>query len=57
MRTSKRLLADREGGVFVSGALRDRLPAVPWHDRLRILALEFPRDQFVDCAVYRLGGA
>jgi class 3 adenylate cyclase len=55
MGISKQLLADREGGVFVSRALRDRLPAAPWHDRLRAQPLGPSQEQLIDSAVYRLG--
>jgi class 3 adenylate cyclase len=57
MDVSRRLLADGEGGVFVTGAVRDRLPSVPWHDRLHVQSLEFPKDQPIGPLVYRLSPA
>jgi class 3 adenylate cyclase len=51
---TSRLLADREGGVFVTRALRERLPEVPWHDRLQFQALELSADSVFDSEVYRL---
>jgi class 3 adenylate cyclase len=51
---TSRLLADREGGVFVTRALRETLPEVPWHDRLQFQALELSADSVFDSEVYRL---
>jgi class 3 adenylate cyclase len=57
MGACRQLLANQEGGVFVTGTLHERLPEVPWHDRLRLQSLEFSQDLPIGSGVYRLGFA
>lgn len=52
---SKQLLTEHESGVFVTEAVRDRLPGSPWHNRLRPLALK--AEGFPGLDVYRLDDA
>ena len=52
MGASARILAEDEGGVFVTDAARAWLSGTPWHDRLRPMAL--PEGRVLDSEVYRL---
>ena len=48
------VLADREGGIFVTSAVRDDLSASAWHNRLQPVALTQRDAHFVGLEVYRL---
>ena len=53
---AKQVLADGEGGVFVTNTVRDELSGDPWHNRLRPVALELPISRTPKLEVYRLDG-
>ncbi len=55
--SSRRPPTDCARDVFVTSAIRDALPVVPWHDRLHLQPVEVPQDPLVGSAVYRLSDA
>jgi class 3 adenylate cyclase len=50
------VLADREGGIFVTSAVRDDLSGSAWHNRLQPVALTRRDARFAGPEVYRLTG-
>jgi class 3 adenylate cyclase len=54
-KASLNILADREGGVFVTSAVRDGLVGTPWQDRLELVAVNLgDHPRFLGLDVYRL---
>ena len=54
---SHEVLANGEGGVFVTGAVRDDLSRSQWHNRLQDVALKLRAVPSAGLQVYRLGSA
>jgi class 3 adenylate cyclase len=54
---SQEVLADSEGGVFVTSLVRDNLSESPWYSRLKPVALARLNAKFRRMEVYRLGGS
>ena len=54
---SAEFLPGGEGGVFVTGTVRDDLADSPWQGRLQPVALNLRNARFRGLEVYRLGGA
>jgi class 3 adenylate cyclase len=54
---SQEVLADSEGGVFVTSLVRDNLSESPWYSRLKPVALARLNANFRGLEVYRLGGS
>jgi len=52
-RASNKILADRQGGVFATGAVRDALSNSIWHSRLQPVALDLP-DAPIGMKTYQL---
>jgi class 3 adenylate cyclase len=53
---STEVLADREGGVFVTSAVRDDLSGSAWHNRLQPVTLTRRNEHIAGLEVYRLSG-
>ncbi|HXA23557.1 MAG TPA: adenylate/guanylate cyclase domain-containing protein [Acetobacteraceae bacterium] len=51
------LLVGREGGIFITNAVRDDLYGSPWHDRLQPVELKLRDARFSGLEVYRFGSA
>ena len=54
---SAEFLPGGEGGIFVTGAVRDDLADSPWQSRLQPVALNLRNARFRGLEVYRLGEA
>ena len=50
------VLADREGGIFVTSAIRDDLSGSAWHNRLQPVSLTRRDARLAGLEVYRLTG-
>ena len=54
---SVQVLADREGGVFLTNSVHDDLVTTPWQSRLQPVAVELRGGDYSRIKVYRLAGS
>jgi hypothetical protein len=48
---SSQILADREGGIFVTGVVRDDLASTGWRSRLQPIALKLPDERYSEMEI------